>query len=72
MSLAGVRGLVPVIGAASAAVAALRWTGADGLGSAIVVAGTVVLGEAFLLRPSERRLVREMAVWASTLGARRA
>jgi O-antigen/teichoic acid export membrane protein len=72
MRLEGVRALVPAAAGAFALVAALFGIGAEGLVSAILVAGAMVLGEAFLLWPSERRLVREMALWATTLGARRA
>lgn len=72
VDLAGARELLPAAVMASGLVAALHWAGAAGLGSAILAAVAVVLGEALLLRPAERRLVREMAARAGRLGARHA
>jgi len=71
MSLRGLGTLAPAAACGFGLVAALVWTGADGFASAVLLAAGVVLWEALLLRPTERRLVREIVAWAASFGVRR-
>ncbi|PYM04044.1 MAG: hypothetical protein DMD82_15555 [Candidatus Rokuibacteriota bacterium] len=69
MSLRGIAPLAPAAVFGWAAVAVLFWAGADGVTGAILLSTGVVLWQALRLRPTERRLVREMA---ASFGVRRA